>query len=431
MEEPKKTYQALRSESVQEIIAYRPFWLIRWGTSLFSVFFVILFTITFFVSYPDLLRSPLVLTAAEAPKAIVTKTGGKLIKLFVKENSVVAQNQVLAYLEATANHDEVLRLSEVLNKIQVGVKEDNLEELNNFKELNFSNLGELQPEFQQFEQSLTQLQSLTSNGFYAQKKNLLRNELSQLQNLANKLNEQRQIYQRDFNLAEKEFSTQQRLAKQGIISNIELSREESKMLSRQLPLKQVETSLINNQNEQSYKSKELLDLDKNLYEQKSFTKEALKTLISNVNTWKNKYILFSPVAGQIFFQKTLQENQVLAVNQELFFVGNGKPTAYLGEMKVAQDNFGKMKLGQSVIVRFNSYPSEEYGTVKGEVANISQIPESDNTYLVRVKFPEGLTTNYHKNLIFRNGMLASADIIIEEKTLADKILYQFRRAIQR
>ena len=428
---PNKVFRELRSESVQDIISYNPHWLVQWGTTLFSFFFVFLFAATFFLSYPDLVRSPLKLSSAEAPKAVVAKVGGKLVKLFAKENSVVKQNQVLAYLEATGNHDEVLKLSEQLDEIQETVSEGKYDALNAFKKTNFSNLGELQPDYQHFEQSLTQLQSLTSNGFYAQKRQILQKEVDNLRFMSSKLSEQISIYSRDYSLAQKDYEAHQRLARQGVITSLELAREESKLLSKQLPVKQAESAIMSNKAEQSAKSKELLDLDKNLFEQKNYTSEALKTLISAINTWKNKYIITSPIDGQVFFQNILQENQVLAANQELFFVGIGKPYDYIGELHVAQDNFGKLKLGEKVIIRFNSYPSEEFGTVNGVVEYISEIPDKENTYLVRVKLPQGLTTNYNKKLIFRNGMLATADIITEDKSLADKILYQFRRALQR
>ena len=65
-------------------------------------------------------------------------------------------------------------------------------------------------------------------------------------------------------------------------------------------------------NADQQKNKELLELDKTLYEQENYTKEALNTLISNVNIWKNKYLIKAEQDGRIYFQKTLQENQAFA-----------------------------------------------------------------------------------------------------------------------
>ena len=116
MEKTSRKYlQELRSDAVQDIIRYKPYWLVRWGTFLFSFFFLLLFTLSFFVKYPDIIKSSLKLTATETPKAIVSKATGKILKMFVKENDTIQINQTLAYIEALGNHEQILELSRKLN----------------------------------------------------------------------------------------------------------------------------------------------------------------------------------------------------------------------------------------------------------------------------------------------------------------------------
>ena len=101
----------------------------------------------------------------------------------------------------------------------------------------------------------------------------------------------------------------------------------------------------------------------------------------------------------------MQEGQTLKSGQELFYVlpeGSG----YEGEMYVGQYNFGKVKTGQEVIVKFASYPYQEFGTVSGRISTISEFPE-DTAYLIKVTFPQGLITSSQKKNIFRNGMTAA------------------------
>ena len=288
MEIKEKKLRYSPSDSVQEIINYQPAWLVRWGTMLFSVFFLGLFGATFFISYPDVIRATLKLTSSETPTSVIPKINGKLVRLFIKENEIVNKNQALAYIESTANHDEILSLSVQLDTIQKSVQQGYFSALSILRKNSYTNLGEIQPDYQRFEQTLTQLQALTSNGFYAQKRNFLNKELSDIGFMSRKLSEQQQIYQRDFNLAQNEFSKKQRLARQGVVSSSELSDAESRLLAKQIPLKQVEAQLINNQSEQTGKQKELLELDKNLFEQKNTTSESLKNLISAINAWKQR-----------------------------------------------------------------------------------------------------------------------------------------------
>ena len=431
MQKKEKKLLYSPGESVQEIISYTPPWVVRKGTVYFSLFFFLLFGLTFLVSYPDIIKGTMKLTSADAPKSVVPKMSGKLVKLFVKENALVKQNQPLAYLESTANHDEILRLSTQLDAIQKNVQSGYFSALNGLRKNNYTSLGELQPDYQRFEQTLTQLQSLTSNGFYTQKRGLLNDEITDLNFMSNKLSEQRDIYAKDYELGKAEFAKRQRLARQGVIASSELSEAESRLLSKQIPMKQAEAQIINNQAEQNGKQKELLELDKNLFEQKNNASESLRTLISAINAWKQKYIIVAPVSGKVIFQTTIQENQTITSDQELFYIGSSTNSQNVGDVNIPQDNFGKIKIGQKVIIRFNSFASEEFGTVAGEVIYISQIPAKDNTYLVKIGLKNGLNTTYNKKITFINGMLANIDIITEDRSLADKILYQFRKALQR
>ena len=83
MEIKEKKLRYSPSDSVQEIINYNPAWLVRWGTMLFSFFFLGLFGATFFISYPDVIRGTLKLTSTDVPKSVVPKTNGKLVRLLI------------------------------------------------------------------------------------------------------------------------------------------------------------------------------------------------------------------------------------------------------------------------------------------------------------------------------------------------------------
>ena len=63
-----------------------------------------------FIYYPDTIKTQLQINSLNSPKPIISRTSGKLIKLLVKDNEFVKNEQPLAYLESTAQHDQVLNL---------------------------------------------------------------------------------------------------------------------------------------------------------------------------------------------------------------------------------------------------------------------------------------------------------------------------------
>ena len=89
---------------------------------------------------------------------------------------------------------------------------------------------------------------------------------------------------------------------------------------------------------------------------------------------------------------------------------------------IPQYNFGKVKTGQIVQLRFQAYPFEQFGMVIGNIDYISQIP-TDSGYLARVVLPNGLHTTYKKSLHYQNGLHAQASIITQKMRLLERFYF--------
>ena len=416
----------IRSEEVQEILSKRPPAALRWGSLVFLSILLLMLALSWWVKYPDLVKAPLRLTSLNAPKSVHTKMAGKLVRLLAAENQTVRQGDALAYLESTANHAEVLGLASRLDTIFADLRSP----LFRRGVGEAANLGELQPAFQTFRAAYVQYLSFLSDGFHLRKKALLQKELSGLKRLENNLHGQKSLQQQDLGLSEAEFQTQRKLAQEKIIAPMEFKREESKHLGKKMPLQQTEAAIISNLSAQTAKQKEILELDKTIGEQSGVFMQALNTFRSAVNEWKMKYVLAAPTDGKVYFSSFVQENQTLAAGQEVFFVAQANRKEF-GEVYVPQYNFGKVKQGQRVLVKFNGYPYQEFGMVEGRVDFISEIPIRDSVFLARISLPKGLATNYGKKLTYRTGMTATAEIVTEDMRLPERLFYNFRRAATR
>jgi HlyD family secretion protein len=260
----------------------------------------------------------------------------------------------------------------------------------------------------------------------------LETDITELERTNRKLEEQYKIYQRDMELAEKEFQMNQKLFSQKVIAPLEFYREESKLLAKKLPLKNIENAIINNNSLKNTKKIQILDLDNNALQQKSSFQQNLNTLRSAIESWKNRYLLISPTDGNIYFSGLLQEKQNIKLGAEIMYVGT-QNQEFFGEIRISQTNFGKVKIGQKVLVKFQGYPFEEFGAVEGKIATIAQLPSLDNTtgqpsaFIATVKLPNGLKTNFNKQLSYKIGMTASAEIITEELRLIERLFYQIRK----
>lgn len=355
---PGSDFLELRSEEVQEVLSRPPRWILRWGVTVVFGVLALVFAGAWVIRYPDLVKASFKLTSANAPKAVLTRTDGKLTRLFAREGQAVTAGAVLAYLESTARHDEVLRLSRELAKAWTVVGRGNLENIHRLRLSNYHQLGELQTAYQTFEQTRIQLRAYLANGFYSKKRALLQQEIVDLHDLADNLRGQHQMQAQDIQLAQEDYEIQRQLYNEKVIARLDLKREESKNIARRLPYQQTASALISNLTAQRAKQKEILELDKQVAEERDKFLQALNTLRSAADAWLMKYVLTAPVSGRVAFPGTLQENQAVAVGQELLYVAPPS-TDYFGELRVPQQNAGKVEVGQDVLVKFAGYPYQE------------------------------------------------------------------------
>jgi len=158
--------------------------------------------------------------------------------------------------------------------------------------------------------------------------------------------------------------------------------------------------------------------------------QSFNILNNAIETWKYNYILAAPTSGQISFTSIIQEKQFVLTSQEILFV-SPRSDNYFGTAKISQNNLGKIKVGQAALIKFNSYPFQEFGTVDGIISEITEVPAKDSTFLAKIVLPKGLKTNYGKKLVFKNSMSATAEIITEDRRLIERFFYGFRKTIVR
>ncbi len=419
---------SLRSEEAQDIISRRPAWLVRWGISLFGLLLLLLLLAAWLIRYPDLVRAPFRLTTANAPKPVTARVDGKLVRLFVADGTRVRRGAPLAYLESTAHHDQVLALAAHLDTLAAWMPAGRPERLGTLSPPGYNHLGELQPAYETYYQAYTELLASLADGYYVARKGMLLSELDDLKRLETNLKEQQAILEQDYRLAEQAYRVQQQLAAEKVIAPAELKREESKLLGRRMPVKQLGSALITNHADQRAKRKELFELDKLIREQKSRFAQSLHTLRSAAEDWKRQFVLTAPVDGQVRFATLVEENQPVAPREEVFYVAPDS-RRYVGELRVPQYNLGKIRPGQRVLIRFAGYPSEEFGAVEGTIATLSQVPGRDSTFLAKVHLPAGLRTHYGKAIVYRSGIQATGEVVTEDLRLLERLLYQFRRAL--
>lgn len=416
----------LRSDMAQEFISRRPDFFERWALFIFSGILLVLLIVSWFFRYPDVILSSTTLTAANAPKEIVTRTEGRLVQLFVNNDQPVKRGDMIGWIESTASHKEILTLSRLIDSSIHLMESNNGENVSNLFRERFNQLGELQTNYQQFIAAWQQFNDYTANGFYARKKKLLEKDIQSVQQMIGTVEEQKKLLTEELSLAEESYKMNDDLLKEKIISKEQYRLEKGRFLSKQSSLPQIKGSLISYHSQQREKLKEIQQIEHDALAQQTVFFQSLQSLKSALDDWIKKFVLQAPIDGKVFYIIPLQENQYLYAAKLLGYV-NPVSSNYYAETYLPQANFGKIDTGLKVQLRFEAYPYQEFGHVNGIINYVSTVA-SDSGFLATIRLDDGLITNQHKAIAYKNGLKAQGVIITKDMRLLERLYYDFVKA---
>ena len=425
MAEDKTTFE-LRSEEVQDILTKVPHWMIRWGTVLIFAIIFMLFFVSWFIKYPDVVNTEIVITTNIPPEKVVSKSSGRIEAILVKNKAKVSKNTSLAIIENTANYKDVFLLKSIVE----GYNVNNSKKPFPFAVLRNSQLGEIESAFAVFQKDY-EAEQLNENLQPFEVENRAQiSEKVQIKERLDILQQQKVLNESELQLQKNEIARFETLFNKGIISAQEMEAKKLGYLQAQKSYKslltsisQLRSSLIDNsklsQNSQISGTKEEANLGRNMAQ--SFYQ--LKKVIKD---WELAYTLKSSISGVVTFLQVWNENQTINVGDNVFSIIPDAKNGFVGKVKAPALNSGKIKVGQTVNIRLANFPDREFGVLKGRIQNISLVPDKDGNLLLDVALPNGLLTSYNKQIIFQQEMKGSAEIVTEDLRLIERILYQFK-----
>ena len=429
MAENNDTFE-LRSEEVQDILTKVPHWMIRWGTVLIFAIIIMLFFVSWFVKYPDVVKTEIVITTNIPPERIVSKSSGRIEAILVKNKTLVPKNRILAIIENTANYKDVF----VLKNIVDGYDVNNSQKEFPFALLQNKQLGEIESAFAEFQKDY-QAQELNKDLHPFQvESRAQQSEKIQITERIEILQQQKVINERELELQKNEVARFETLFNKGIISAQEMEAKKLSFLQAQKnyrgllsSISQLRSSLIDNakssQNSQINSTREEVNLGRSV-------SQSFYQLKKVIRDWELAYALKSSISGKVTFLQVWNENQTINVGDNVFSIIPDAKNSFIGKVKAPALNSGKIKIGQRVNIRLANYPDREFGVLKGEIKNISLVPDKDGNLLIDVVLPKGLKTSHNKQISFQQEMKGSAEIITEDLRLIERILYQFKNIFE-
>lgn len=423
-EKPKILY----SDPINEIISVPPRRLIRRGTTVIFILFLLLLVLAWVIKYPDIIPAPIEITTVNPPVTLVTKVTGRINKIFVKDGEKVTAGKLLAVMETTASINEVLALSAAIDSIR---RPSDL----NYQTLPLlSNLGDFQSYYASFLKSLSDYDIFVRNDYYGNKIISVNDEISVLEEYIMRMKVKEKLLSENLRIEGKKFSRDSSLFDSNVYSESDYEKSKQSFNSSKLDLQEVRLSQSQTSITLAEKKQLIQEYTLKRTEEKQNLSagldEAFLNLQAQVKLWENKYLLVTPVAGTVTFTKYWSENQTVTTGEHVINVVPDSTGDYIGRMTLSMQRSGKVKTGMHVNIKLSGYPYLEYGMVRGNVKSKALIASGD-AYIIEVELPQGLTTLYNRQLDFTQNMQGRAEIITERLRLLQRIINPFRYLISK
>jgi hypothetical protein len=429
MKEDDKVHKEveLRSEELHEVMGKIPPWILRWGITVLLCIIIVLFTGSFFFKYPDVITAPVVLTGSIPPANIIAFSSGNL-NILINDNQDIKAGDYLGVIYNSARTEDILYLKEYLSHLDVeqdstiSMPEKNLQ------------VGNLQSQYSSFYATLFSYNEYMRLQYYPQKIEMTKERIvlyeKQYQSL---LHQQKIVYEQNA-LTDNSHTRSIELYEKGGISGKEMDESKSRQLQSQLSEENMLNQINNMQIQMTQLKESLMDMEYQHTEKTKDFRSQLRSMIlqikSDIQSWEMNYVLISPIDGKITFTRYWVSNQNVRAGEDIFTVIPTSEFQIIGKASLPIARSGKVKIGQSVNIRLDNFPDNEFGMLKGVVNNVSLVPATageSNYYVVEIELPHVLKTNYGKDLPHLSNMQGTADIITENISLLERFIMPIKK----
>lgn len=410
----------IREHEIENVLGRTPGGLLRIGITVIFGVFVILLAGSAFFAYPDVLSAKVVVSAEHEPLPLVSAAGGKIAALPVADNQKVAAGTIVAVMENAARTADVLYVERMLGQ---GVDSCLALEGRDWR------LGSIHAAFASWKYEMAACRNFQTLRYHERSIEALERQLGYLQEFIVHHERQGEYLEQQLALERKRFQVDSSLASLRIIPESELDESRLSLLQQEAGVESGKTSLTESQMRVVELQQEILNVRLD-YEQQWQTlraqlRQSRELLEAAIKEWEQLYAVRAPSDGLVAYSRYWVPGEYVAAGETMFMLLSGENGAFEGRIELPMEKSGKVAPGQKVHIKLDNYPYMEYGVLEGEVRQVSATANKE-AYRVDVRLPRGLETSYHRRLPFLQGMGGTADIITEEQSLLQRLLFPLK-----
>ncbi|HEV2481170.1 MAG TPA: HlyD family efflux transporter periplasmic adaptor subunit [Puia sp.] len=409
------------SEEVTDIMSKMPPWLVQRGIGILLGLLLLLLAGSIFIHYPDVISTDVSIYSGDIPVRCVAKSSGKIISLFKLNGDIVRKGDVICVIDNPSNYDHMLKLTILLDEMEARLAAG--EDLPSVSGQGRWQLGELQPTYSDLIEVCNQYLFFRRNQFASTKIKELKEQIRYQNALKSDMRTKDSLLRVQFMLGRNKFVADSSLARDRIIAPREFDNSRSELISKELTVDATHSTVIQNDLQEVEYRKSITDLEQQRLQQDDDYRERIgqniKKLRGEFAVWAQKYLIRSPVDGKTVFFGVWKVNQYVNAGEGILIVVPPIQD-YIAKAMLPVRGAGKVKIGQRVYIKLAAYPYQEFGVIKGTVAQISSVP-LDTIYSVEISLDKKLRTNIDKEIPPQAQLTGTAEVLTNNKSIFKRL----------
>lgn len=413
----------LRSEDVQEILSRPPHWMLSWGNALLVLLVVLVFILSYFIKYPNVISADAVIAGKTPPVYIENKVRGRISVIQVANGQEVGKGDIIAEIENPVKLSTIQLLQAFLLEVRSQLDGDNFRFSGQTKRVDSEQLFEGAPDYLRLLSALDKYGTLLNEKTLSQQLESLQLRYQHQLDLKKitlnelKLNEKSQA------IANERFQMKTEEFEQGMIAKVDYLNAQAAYNESLKSKEAFDKTLIQTNLQISEIENEIELLKATVIEERNELRqqiaESLNALDNFIIRWQNDYTLKSPVMGKIDYVGRRKINQLVDVSEKLFAVIPANEQ-YEIEISVPTTEYGKIKIGQLVKLELQNFPSNQFGFLTGEVIEIPALPYEEH-YIYKARLKNNFISTTGLTLPHSPEAKARAEVVSQDYRLIERL----------
>lgn len=429
----ESTYQD--NTTINELIGKAPGWLLRSGISMIAFVTIVLLVTSYFISYPDKISGKGMLTSDTPPIEIVSKTTGYIDTILVKDGAEVLEGTTLLSIHNTTNENELAKFKTWIKEYEIRKDHDGILTLKFPADLQ---LGMIQNDYANLEIQFSELIRVLKDKFVFQQINNINRETDKINELNQSVYREIVIYEKEVKISRRNYSRNIALKKEGAVSELDVERSETQLLQMERQFESLKNGVIQNNIRIEQLNLEVTKLKKQRKDEIKNLQFTIQEIITRTKTkmeeWSSQYQLKSSLEGTINYNTSIVKNRTIKSGDIIGYVLPDHGMNKYITAHVSTTNFGKLAIGQKVIVKLDAFHHKEFGTLILEVDKLNHVPikiEKDQFYEIKMLLPEVIKTDYGNEIPFRPMMTCTIEAITEDRNLLSRVFDQLNNLLKK